>query len=170
MCKLETPNNLLKILPNFKNDLESGKLNTLDNYHVGYSFIPTEPTTNLGKKIIDRFCKRAATDLERQRGREFGFSVEEKRVTDLTQVATDVLEKLPVHNLDCEHDLAIMDKIASRAAAFPNRKFKTKGMKDDMTLYQAKIKRIDQETNKFFFSNMLDISSRNYENKDCYKT
>ena len=92
---------------------------------------------------MERFCKKAATDLERQRGREFGFSAEGCCVTDLTTVSTDVFEKLPVHNLDCERDLAIMDKIASRAAVGSNRKFTAK---DDMTLYQAKITKIDKET------------------------
>ena len=48
-----------------------------------------------------------------------------------------------------------MDKIASRAAVCSNQKFTAKGMKDDMTLYQAKVTKIDKETKKF--SNILDV-------------
>ena len=41
-----------------------------------------------------------------------------------------------------------MDKIAIRAAACSNRKFTAKGMKDDMTLYQARVVKIDKETKR----------------------
>ena len=76
-------------------------------------------------------------------------------------MATDVLEKLPVHNLDSERDLAIMDKIASRAAACPNWKFKAKGMKDDMTLSSKdKENTVDQETKNI--SNILDIHEKKW--------
>ena len=160
MCEIETPNTLLTILPMLKIDLESGKLNTLDNYHVEYSFKPTEPTSTSGRIIMERFCKKAATDLERQRARIFGFSAEECCVTYLTTVSTDVLENLPIHNLDCERDLAIMDKIASRAAVCSNRNFTAKGMKDDMTLYQAKVAKIDKETKKI--SNILDVDEKKW--------
>ena len=54
--------------------------------------------------------------------------------------------------MDCECDLAVIDKIATRAAtcATATLKFTSKftghGMRDDMTLYQPNITKIDSET------------------------
>ena len=51
-----------------------------------------------------------------------------------------------MNNLDCERDLAIMGKLAKRAVACSNRKFNAKGMKDEMTLYQAGHIKVGKET------------------------
>ena len=70
MCELETPKALLVLLPKLRKDRDEGKMDTLLKYKVDYSFSVEEPTTELGKLILQRFCKQAATDLARQRGRE----------------------------------------------------------------------------------------------------
>ena len=160
MCELEPPSKLLEILPKLQKDLHSGILSTLDNYSVNYSFEVTEPNTLLGKLILGRFCLQAAEDLVRQRGREYGFSVENNRATDLTTVPEEICDKLPSHNLDCERDLSIMDKLAIRAAACSNRKFTGKGMKDDMTLYQANVTKIDAEMKNI--AKILDEEERKW--------
>ena len=68
-------------------------------YSVDYSSDVKEPVSRLEKYILERFCKQAALDLQRQRGREFGFSVEgEKlRCSDLSKVNDELLPKLPTH-------------------------------------------------------------------------
>lgn len=160
MCEIETTTKLLEILPRLQNDLYSNKMDTLNEYSVNYSFEVKEPTTPLGKIILSRFNTRAADDLGRQRGREFGFSTEPKRATDLTQVPSDICDKLPDHNLDCERDLSVMDKIAIRAASCSNRKFTGKCMRDDMTLFQAKVVAIDDTTKKI--AKLLDRDEQSW--------
>jgi hypothetical protein len=160
MCEIETTTKLLEVLPKLQSDLSMGKMDTLEKYTVEYSFDVNEPRSPLGLLILQRFCEKAAEDLTRQRGREYGFSLDPKRATDLTNVPAEVCEKLPVHNLDCERDLSVMDKIANRAAACSNRKFTGKSMRDDMTLFQANVKSIDQETRKI--AKLLDENERSW--------
>ena len=112
--------------------------------------------------ILERFCKQGAIDLQRQHGRESGFcSDDEKpRCTDMTKVEPEVLTKLPVNNLICERDLSHMDKITIRAASCSNRYFTAKSMRDDMTLYQAKVVNIDKETKEI--AKLLDEDERKW--------
>ena len=87
----------------------------------------------------------------------------QQRATDLTEVDPDVLDKLSVNNLDCERDLAIMDKLAKRAAACSNRKFNAKGMKDKTTIYQAGHIKVDKETKQI--CKLLDE-----QEKQCFES
>ena len=113
----------LKYIQNL--DLELNKLATLETYHIDCSFNVVQATSQLNGTILERFCKRASSDLCRQHGREYGFS-NEGRVesnTDLSTISSDILEKLPVNNLDCEYDFAVIDKIATRADTCATLKF-----------------------------------------------
>ena len=149
MCEMETPKSLLRILPLLHDDLADCRMDTLIKYKVNCSFEVKKPESPLGTYIMNRFCKQAALDLVRQRGREYGFvTIDEsnQRATNLTKVDDDTAEKIPGHNLICERDLSHMDKLAIRAAACSNRNFTASGLKDDMTLYQTNISVIEKET------------------------
>ena len=103
MCELEMPKTILIILPTLYNDLNDLNMDTLRNYTVDYSFKVQEPVSKLEQYILERFCKQGAIYLQRQCGREFGFSKGEKqRCSNLTKVDPEVLPKLPSHNLICE--------------------------------------------------------------------
>ena len=73
MCELETPKTLLKTLPTLHDDLAVCQMDGLKKYEVDYSFEVKKPESPLGLYITERFCKQAAMDLARQRGREYGF-------------------------------------------------------------------------------------------------
>ena len=45
---------------------------------------------------------------------------------------------MPVNNLDCEQDLAKYDQLVKRSAMCSSKKFTAKGIRDEMTLIQAK--------------------------------
>ena len=164
MCELETPETLLSILSALYHDFNNSSMDTLQKYTVEYSFEVKQPVSKLENYILERFCKQGAIDLQRQRGREFGFSNESEkpRCSDLTKVDPEVLSKLSVHNLLCETDLSHMDKIANRAASCSNRNFTAKSMRDDMTLYQAKVVSIDKETKAI--AKLLDEDERKWFN------
>ena len=73
MCEIKKHSELLKILPQLKNDLEEVKL-TISEYEVGYSFDVHEPRLPLRKHIAAEFCKTGAIDLTTQRSQEYGFA------------------------------------------------------------------------------------------------
>ena len=123
---------------------------------MSYSFDPPVPETTVEKHIINQFCTCAASDLATQRGREYGFGSADasSRATVLHTLSEDDLQYLPTNNLDCERDLAIFDKLAGRSAACSNRKFKAKGMRDEMTLYKSESVNVDKAT--YYLSKVLD--------------
>ena len=122
MCELKTPKTLLTILPSLHEHLSNFNMDSPQKYSVNYSFDVKEPISRLEKYILECFCKQAAADLQRQHGQEFGFSIEGEKLccSDLSKVDDELLPKLPTHNLICVTDLARMDKIAIRAAAWSN--------------------------------------------------
>ena len=74
----------------------------------------------------------------------YGYSVavgfakegEESRATELYKMSLAELKDLPTNNLDCERDLAKFSHLPS-VAKFRNKSFKAKGIRTDMTPYQA---------------------------------
>ena len=165
MCELLNASELLEVLPKLALDLANNNYETLNNYHVDYSFPVKEPTSPLAKYILKSFAEQASSDLNRQRGREYGFGEYYEnggkgRATDLSKLDKDVLVKLDVENLDTERDLSHMDKLAKRAAACSNKFFNGKGMKDDMTLYQASITSIDKDTRQIM--KILDTQEKEW--------
>ena len=75
-------------------------------------------------------------------GGNMGFQMKELRGTDLSTISSDILEKLPLNNLDCDRDLDVMDKIATRAATCATLKFTGQGMRDDMTKIDSETKNV----------------------------
>ena len=156
MVKQPTQKDLVKILPKLYNDLAAANLDTLQEYNVSYSFDPNVPETTVEKHIINQFCTCAASNLATQPGREYGFGSAEasSRATVLHTLSEYDLQYLPTNNLDCERDLAKFNKLAARSAACSNKKFKAKGMHDEMTLYKSESVNVDKAT--YYLSEVLD--------------
>jgi len=148
MVEKTTHTDLLKILPQLHKDLAAKKTNTLKQYHVDYSFEPVEPTSEVEKHILGEFCNRAGSVLAIQRGREYGFGMQDvaPRATTLNTIDADQLVGLPTNNLDCERDLAKFDQLAARSASCSNRKFTAKGIRDQMTVYKSTQVNIERVT------------------------
>jgi len=124
-------------LPKLHDDLSAGILDTLSAYKVKYSFEVKEPSSDIEKHIVNLCAKKAAADLATQRGREYGFGLDEDasmRATAIHELDASVLEYLPTDNLYCEKDLTVFDKLAQRSAACSNKKFTAKGICDEVTL------------------------------------
>ena len=162
MCELKTQKDLVDILPKLKDDLASSKMDTLCEFEVDYSFQPDSP---LSQYILKGFCEKAAINLTNQRGREYGFAdgeaEKEPRATVLSQIDRAALEGLPTNNLECERDLAKFDHLARRSAACSNKRFTAKGIRDEMTLYQARcVKIIDKGIRNI--AKLLDVEEKKW--------
>ena len=72
-------------------------------------------------------------DLFRSKCRPEGDA---SRATAVHILDASVLPYLPTDNLDCERDLAKFDKLAQRFAACSNKKFTSKCIRDEITLYK----------------------------------
>ena len=81
-------------------------------------------------------CIDAAEGLKLQCGREYGFSSDEARATQLHKLTESQLQGLPTNNLVTERDLSKFSRLAE-VAKFRNKNFKAKGIRNDMTLYQS---------------------------------
>ena len=139
MCEIKKHSELLIILPQPKNDLEKVKLTTLSEYEAEYSFDVHEPLLPLGKHIVAEFCKKGAIDLTTQRGREYEFAAREQpRATEIN--------KIPTEQLDREKDLSVFDHLAKRTVLCASQKFTGKGMRDESTLIQSDVTKIEKVT------------------------
>ena len=131
---------LLRILPQLYDDLSVKYLDTLSDYKVSYSFDVPKPTSTVEKHVLGLVCVRSASHLATLRGNEYGFGPQEGvscHSTTLHMLDPSKLQYLPTNNLDCERDLAIFDKFASRSASCSNYKFKAKGICDEMTVHKC---------------------------------
>ena len=77
MIELSSQNDLLRILPQFYDDLSVKCLDTLSDYKVSYSFDVPEPTSTVEKHVLGLVCVRAASHLATQRSREYRFGPQE---------------------------------------------------------------------------------------------
>ena len=81
-------------------------------------------------------CIDAADSIKLQCGREYGLSKSDARTTQLDKLAPNELSELPTNNLDTKRHLSEFSCL-SEAAKFRNSRFKVKGIRNDMTLYQC---------------------------------
>lgn len=133
---------LLIILPKLYDDLTKSNMDTLKEYIVIYKHLQIkEPDSDLENQVIKRMCIDAAEGIKLQCGREYGFSDKEARATQLDKLTPDELRGLPTNNLDTERDLSKFSRLAE-VAKFRNNKFKGKGIRNDMTLFQSKIGKV----------------------------
>ena len=123
---------LLEMIPKFYTDLLEKKTNTLQKFIVAIRQISiTEPTSELGKHLVDLMCLEAAKGVMLQCGREYGFSDssnQELRATDLSTLSEKQLEGLPTNNLATERLLAVFDHHAQKSAKCRNFRFKAKSI------------------------------------------
>lgn len=127
---------LCEIFPKLYHDLKNGLTTTLKKYAVSYRHIKiTAPNTELDKTLIKLFCEHAADAVKLQCGREYGFSENlQPRGTELHKLSDAELADLPTDNVSAERNLAHFGRL-SVVAKCRNKKFQTKGIRNDMTLY-----------------------------------
>ena len=79
-------------------------------------------TTDTAHMVVKEMCIAAADAIKLQCGREYGFSDEAQRATDLSKLSSTDLVGLPTNNCISERDLSKFDKeaVVSRCR---NRKF-----------------------------------------------
>ena len=92
---------LLETFPRLYADLENGNTSTLREFVIEIRRVPVkEPTSELGKKLIELMCIDAADGIMLQCGREYGFSIKESnRATNLSTLTKEQLKGLPTGNL-----------------------------------------------------------------------
>lgn len=59
------------------------------------------------------------------------------------------LDHLPVSSIDCESDLTVFDHLAKQSAMCVPQKFTGKGMRDEITLVQSGVMKIEKITNQW---------------------
>ena len=132
---------LLEMFPHLFNDLKCRAVDTLKEYRVEYPHIQvTQPTTDIVQQLLKKMCEDAATVLDRQAGREYGFGEGvdvTPRATQLHLLAPEERADLPTNNLDAERHLSVFGKRAP-VAKYRNKKFTAKGIRNDVTLFQSK--------------------------------
>ena len=113
---------LLQIIPALYHDLCEMKVDTLENYTVIYKHLNIQETdTTLGKEVLNLMCKDAAVGIKLQCGREYSFSCEDARATELHKLTEGQLKGLPTNNLFKFSRLA-------EVAKYHNYQFKAKGI------------------------------------------
>ena len=80
-------------------------------------------------------CIDAAAGIQLQCGREYGFSNDAERATVVSELTDSFLEGLPTNNIVAERYLTKFDRL-SVVSKFRNKKCKTKGIKNYMTLFK----------------------------------
>ena len=120
---------LLKILPQFYNDLLMKKVDTLKHFQVNIHGINIPEPSDLVVKIIYEMCVAAAASIKLQCGREYGFSNREApRATVLATASREELDGgLSTNTLVAERDFSKFDRLV-RVAKSRNRKFTVKGI------------------------------------------
>ena len=84
-------------------------------------------------------CEDASTVFEQQAGQEYGFGEgvdATPRATQLHLLSPDDLDGLPSTNLDAERHLSVFGK-RYPVAKFINKNVTTKGIRNDVTLFQS---------------------------------
>ena len=83
-------------------DLSAGKMDILDNYTVTYKHLNIQEQTVLGKEILNLMYTDAALSIKLQCGREYGFSDDDQRATELHKLNAGELKGLPTNNIPTE--------------------------------------------------------------------
>lgn len=122
MVQNEKQSYLLDMLPKIHQSLESGSYHILKTTTHFKAFNLNLPElSEIQCKVLTGFSKACAAGLQVQRGREYGFSNDPLRATDLATVPLEILDQLPTHNLWCERDLGHFDYLFKRSRNSYNR-------------------------------------------------
>ena len=99
------------------------------------------------ENIVAEFCKKGAIGLTTQHGQEYGFpEYEQPRATEIYKILMEQLDNLSVNNLDCEGDFLVFDCLVRQSAMCASQKFTGKGMRDEITLIQSDVAKIEKVT------------------------
>ena len=134
---------LLQMFPQLHNDLKERRMDTLKDYVIDYPHVKVQKSTaDIEEKILQKMCIDAAAVLDRQAGGEYRFgSYKEKPApapaSQVHLLSKDDLSDLPKNNLDAESLLSGFGRKAP-VAKFRNKTFTAKGIRNDVTLFQAK--------------------------------
>ena len=135
---------LLRVFPKLYEDLQKGKIDTLEQYLVKYSHIVVSPPTNETETLLlDSMCLDASKSMVWQCGKEYGFADknEPARTTQSNLLTAEELAQLPTNNIPSERIFSVFDRNAV-AAKSHNHKFKVKSIRNDMTFYQSSVSNI----------------------------
>lgn len=130
-------NHCVKLFPQMYQDLLQGKMDTLSEYSVEYSFEFPLEGNSVVNSILKHFTNRVAKDFALQKGREYGFGADFQnnvRANRLDLMEEEVLSTLPTNNISCERALAKFDMLMKRSGRSPNNHFQAAGIKDDIVL------------------------------------
>ena len=139
-AEMSTHADLPFTLPKLHKDMKTKRKGIWSKFTVSVHGMST-PTlsSDLSKRIVDKMCISAATEVKIQYRREYGFSDAEKRATDLSTLAANDLEVLPTNNLVTKRDLSRYDREA-QVAKSRNRWFKVTNIQNNMVLCKKKVK------------------------------
>ena len=105
-------------------------MDTLNTFVVKMHGMPVPSiSTELEKEIVGLMCVAAAGAIQRQCGREYGFSSEPTRATNISKLTREQRRSLPTNNCISERDLSRFDKeaVLSRCR---NKHFKAKNIRN----------------------------------------
>ena len=128
-------------------DLQKGKMDTLEQYLVKYRHIVVSPPTNETEALLlESVCLNASKSMMLQCGKEYGFADknEPARATQSNLLTAEELAQLPTNNIPSEGIFSVFDRKAV-AAKSRNHKFKAKSIRNDMTLYQSSVSNIPDQ-------------------------
>ena len=145
-------NSLLPILKKLYEDLNDGKMNTLDKYSVPWTHIQTEklePVSPLDLALLQNMCKEAAAGVHLQCSREYWEEDDQCKVraTQLHKLTPEERACLPTENLKCERYLSRFGGLASLSAAKSNRFYKAKRIRDDM-MFETRMNQYEKDVSK----------------------
>ena len=144
---------LVQILPKLHQDLLDQKVDTLQNFVLSMRSVPVTEPIDTGKRILGEMCTETATALKLQCGRKYGFSDDKVPwATVLSTLSSLELEGLSTNNLIAERYFSKFNCL-STVFKCRNRKFTTKGIHDNMILFNSSNIRAGKITKKV--SNVL---------------
>lgn len=127
LCEKGGQKDFVNLLPVLYQDLIIGELETLNEYHVDYSFDVPAEDTEVQEKLLQTFSRKVADCLLEQKGREYGLVLDPPRATQLHLLSDDQLLQLPTTNIISERHLAIFDREMTAFGRTPNSNFRAKG-------------------------------------------
>ena len=128
-------------------------MNTLEEYLVEYRYIVVIPLTNETEALlIESIYLNPSKNTMLQCGREYGCADknEPAQATQLNLLTAEELAQLPKNNITSERVFLVFDR-KTVAAKSCNHKFKSKSIRNDMTLYQSSVSNTpDQKVSAIF--------------------
>ena len=123
--EVSSQDELLDIFPELYKDLLECKVGTLDKFVSIHGVSTPKLSTDVAKAIMRGMCVPAAETIKLQCGREYGFSDQRQRATDLSKLTASDRSGLPTNNSISELELSKFDK-ESIVSKCRNRKFRAK--------------------------------------------